>query len=130
MEVLELVEHLESIGYLMVMEGDQLRIKRGKHLPPHLKEKIRQNKFLIIDMLERDEAARKSGFLTGIRGRLYFRSISKQRTVYIERIDDMWEAWRETYQLGRKEAVSLKIICKDESFYYVLQKVNDYIKYI
>lgn len=130
MYVLRLVEYLSSIGHELSVEGEQIRIKRGKHLPPQLKEQVKQNKPEIIEMLERDQEARKIHFLVGITGTLYSKSVSRKSVVYIEQFNDIWKSWRETYREERKQAVSYKTICEDESFYYVLQKASDYFKYI
>lgn len=130
MEILKLMEYMESIGYGLSLEGDQLRINRGKHLPPQLKEQIRQNKFTIIDIFERNCAARECGLLIGISGTLYFRAVSKQSTVYIEEIKNKWIAWRETYQIGKESSVRHRVIVEADTFNYVLLEVKSFFDYI
>jgi hypothetical protein len=68
--------------------------------------------------------------MIGISGVLYTQSLSKHSAVYIEMVDGEWQAWRETYQNGRKKAVSVKIIAKGTTFEYVLLKARGYFDYI
>ncbi|WP_133243475.1 pathogenicity island protein [Pueribacillus theae] len=111
-------------------EDEHIRITDSKHLPASLKEKIRENKDVILEALNRDIKAKKAGFMIGLTGKVYTRSLSKNSMVYIEQIGSQWEAWRETYQKGRHRAISVKVICSGSTFEYVLLKAKGYFDYI
>ena len=78
----------------------------------------------------RDKKAKASGFMIGIPGEVYMLSVSKTNTVYIEKIGEQWQAWRETYPGGRQQTVNEKTIAKGRMFEYVLLKARGYFDYI
>jgi len=129
-EALELMEYAEAIGHGFSLDGEQLRIKRGKHLQGELRRRIIQNKPQIVVVLEQDQQARQSDFIVGIPGTLYFRSVSKRSAVYIECVDGQWEARRETYQKGKRQAVSIKTIVEAATFDYALDKAVSYFMHL
>ncbi|WP_147535652.1 hypothetical protein [Bacillus marasmi] len=130
MNLQKLMERVEAFGCELSLEGEQLRIKHGKRLSGLLKEQIKQNKQALIEILNRDQVARANHFLIGLRGTLYFKSVSKQSVVYIEQINDKWRAWRETYQSNSERSVSHKVIFEDAIFNYVLLRSKGYFDYI
>lgn len=130
MDHLPLVEYSAAIGHDILLEGGQLRITNGKHLPADLKEKIVEYKPKIIEALKLDKMARKKGFLIGISGRLYLKDTSRFSTVYIEQKDNKWSVWRETYQNGRRQAISEKSIAIANTLGYALDKAEKYFEYI
>lgn len=83
-----------------------------------------------LEFLNRDTQAKQVGFMIGISGEVYTRSLSKNSIVYIEQIESNWEAWRETYQKNNQKAISVKVICNAVTFEYVLLKINSYFDYI
>lgn len=125
-ETLRIVQYVDALGHDLGLEGEQLRIVRGKYLPPALKELIIQRKEEIFDMLDRDDKAKQSGFLIGLSGTLYFKSISKNSNVYIEMINGLWYGWRETYQRGKGVATSLNEM--SDCFEDVLLRIECYIQ--
>jgi hypothetical protein len=77
-----------------------------------------------------DNQAKAAGFMIGLPGELYTLSLSRSSAVYIEQIEDEWQAWRETYQKGRKRAINEKTIATGTTFDYVLMKAKGYFDYI
>jgi hypothetical protein len=130
MEPLEWLEYTEAIHHEIGLEGDKLRIFRGKHLPGNLKEQILHHKTGILEILENDIAAKGIGLLVGIPGTLYMWTISRFSTAYMELYNNEWIAWRETYQVGGRKAISYKIIAQGNKFDYVLMQFKKYIDYI
>lgn len=129
-EAQKLIKHLEAIGHGLNLEGDNLRIMRGKHLPPSIRDEVINHKKEIISVLKRDSEAKAAHFIVGIPGILYMRSVSCFSTVYIGCEADKWQAWRETYQQGRAAACSFKTINASSSFGVALLEAEKYFQYI
>lgn len=85
---------------------------------------------LASDGRVRGEKARKIGLLIGIPGHLYFLSISCVSDVYLEFINNQWLAWRERYTPGNLKFSDVKVIGADESFDYVITKIEAYLSYV
>jgi hypothetical protein len=117
-------------GCDLLAEGEHIRITNSRNLPASIKEKIKENKTLFLEFLNRDIQAKQAGFMIGISGEVYTRSLSKNSIVYIERIGSNWDAWRETYQKNKESPVSVKVICSGVTFDYVLLKAISYFDYI
>jgi len=130
MGIAEIINTAKQAGCELLAEGEYIRITNTKCLPALLKEKIREHKAHILKFLNRDIQAKRAGFMIGLTGQVYTRSLSKNSIVFIEQIDNKWEAWRETYQKGKCKAVSVKIICSASTFEYVLLKTKNYFDYI
>lgn len=82
------------------------------------------------DEMTMDLKAKECQLIVGIPGTLYYRSVSRYSTAYIELINNEWHAWRETYQDGRTLAVNTKTIAQASTFDYVLKKVEKYFNYL
>ncbi|MCJ0910342.1 pathogenicity island protein, partial [Mammaliicoccus sciuri] len=59
-----------------------------------------------------DTQARKIGLIVGISEEIYFCTLSRVSTVYVEKIGDHWLAWRETYILNSKRISNYKILAQ------------------
>ncbi|MCM3670279.1 hypothetical protein M3181_14950 [Mesobacillus maritimus] len=130
MEPLKLLEYTEAIHHEIDLEGDKLRIFRRKYLPGDLKEQILHHKTGILEILQNDRAAKEIGLMVGIPGTLYMWTVSRFSTAYMELYNNEWIAWRETYQVGRRKAISHKIIAQGNKYDYVLMQFKKYIDYI
>lgn len=84
----------------------------------------------IAEMEIKDEKAKQAGFLVGLSGELYTKSLGKNSAVYIEEINNQWEAWRETYIQGKSTPISYRVIASFKEFDYVLLKAKRYFDYI
>ncbi|MEB6231190.1 pathogenicity island protein [Mammaliicoccus sciuri] len=76
-----------------------------------------------------DKQARKIGLIVGISEEIYFCTLSRVSTVYVEKIGDHWLAWRETYVLNSKRISNYKILAQG-SFELVMARTNNYIQFI
>ncbi|MCJ0933553.1 pathogenicity island protein [Mammaliicoccus sciuri] len=76
-----------------------------------------------------DKQARKIGLIVGISEEIYFCTLSRVSTVYVEKIVDHWLAWRETYVLNSKRISNYKILAQG-SFELVMSRTNNYIQFI
>ncbi|MEW9110737.1 MAG: hypothetical protein AB2374_15410 [Cytobacillus gottheilii] len=130
MEFEKIMNAARLAGCDLLAEGEYIRITNSGHLPSSIKEKIKEHKSLFLEFLNRDTQAKQVGFMIGISGEVYTRSLSKNSIVYIEQIGGNWEAWRETYQKNNQRAISVKVICNAATFEYVLLKANSYFDYI
>lgn len=129
-EALKLMEHLESIGHGLMMEGESLRIVRGKNLPPSLLNEISIHKKQILSILKQDAEAKAAYFLIGIPGTMYMRTLGRFSTVYLECEKDKWSAWRETYKPGYPSSSGSKTIVPPSSFGAAIEEVEKYFHYI
>jgi hypothetical protein len=77
-----------------------------------------------------DKKAKQAGLMIAIPGEMYTLTISTVSAVYIERVGDKWEAWRETHCFGQKKLISVKVIGTSSEFEYVLVSVKKYLSYI
>lgn len=126
MEFEKIINAVRLAGCDLLAEGEHIRITNSTHLPASIKDKIKENKPLFLEILNRDTQAKQAGFMIGISGEMYTRSLSKSSMVYIEQIGSNWEAWRETYRKNIPKAISVKSICKAATFEYVLLMVERY----
>lgn len=76
-----------------------------------------------------EKEAKKIGLIVGISEEIYFCSLSRVSTVYVEKIGDQWVAWRETYILNSKRISNYKIIANG-SFELVMARTKNYLQYI
>lgn len=76
-----------------------------------------------------DTQARKIGLIVGISEEIYFCTLSRVSTIYVEKIGDHWLAWRETYILNSKRISNYKILAQG-SFELVMARTNNYIQFI
>ncbi|PTG69075.1 pathogenicity island protein [Staphylococcus chromogenes] len=76
-----------------------------------------------------DEQAERIGLITGISNEIYFRSISRASSVYVEFVKGQWVAWRESYIPNTNKRTSYKLIAQGD-FELVLARVKNYLKYI
>ncbi|PTG05334.1 pathogenicity island protein [Staphylococcus chromogenes] len=76
-----------------------------------------------------DEQAEKIGLITGISEEIYFCSISHVSQVYVEYINDVWVAWRESYVPNTNQRTSYKLITQG-NFELVIARVKNYLTYI
>lgn len=79
---------------------------------------------------ERDEKAKKEGYVIAISGRMYTLKFSKTSCLYIDHIDGFWTAWRETHWNSQRSAPHTRLIAKAVTFDYLLMRVEDYLKFI
>lgn len=89
--------------------------------------------YQLIEIAEKeinDEKARQAGFMIGLSGELYTKSLWKNSAVYIEKVNNQWEAWRETYIQGKSTPISYRVIASFKEFEYVLLKAKRYFDYI
>lgn len=128
-DTLKLMEYLQANGHGLTLKGENLRIMRGKHLPPSLREEITAHKKAILSIFKCDEEAKAAHFIVGIPGTMYMRTVNRFSTVYLEYDGERWEAWRETYQQGRIASSSFKTIVPPSSFGAALAEVEKYLQY-
>lgn len=77
-----------------------------------------------------DKRAERIGLITGISDEIYFCSISRISTVYLERLNKYeWMAWRETYLPNSDKLKSHRLIARG-GIRYVLSEAKKYIKYV
>lgn len=127
MQAYKFIQAAECAGCIMEAEGEDIRVMNIDSLPNSLREKIKDNKRIILDALYRDKQAKGSGFIIGVSGEVYFCMLSKSLTVYIEQIGESWEAYRETYIIGSFRSINIKLLCVDSSFEHVLLKAKGYL---
>lgn len=76
-----------------------------------------------------DKEAKKIGLIVGISEEIYFCSLSRVSTVYVEKIDDHWVAWLENYLSNHKRISNYKMIANG-SFELVMARTKNYLQYI
>lgn len=79
--------------------------------------------------IDYDAEANKVGLIIGIPEEIYFCSISKVSTVYVEYINNSWVAWRESYVPNTNQRTSYKLITQG-NFELVMARVKNYLTYI
>lgn len=123
----KLIEAAERIGCYMIAEGENIRVMNIDSLPSDLIQNIKGNKSKILAALKRDYEAKKMGFIIGLTGQLYFRSLNKNSIAYMEQIGCQWELRRETYI---QEAIYSKVIYSNLAFDSVLSNGKSYFEYL
>lgn len=130
MDTLQVIQTAERLGFILIIDGDHIRIKQGKSMPGSLKASIKEYKPQILATLKRDQEAKENGLMIGIPGQLYTVTLSNVSCIYVEHIEDRWEAWRETNYPHQRKAIGSKIITTGNTFDFVLLKVKRYLDYI
>lgn len=134
MMALKVFGYAEATGHRISLKDGKLKVNRGKTIKDDLKTAIISQKNELVEMLNRDKKAKDLGLLIGLPGTIYTNSINRHSSVYIEQINDVWVAWRETYKPGdgfrAKRAISYRTIVESEDFDYVLQAYKRYIDYV
>ncbi|TDM48287.1 pathogenicity island protein [Macrococcoides goetzii] len=78
---------------------------------------------------KKDDAAKKIGLITGISNEIYFCTISRLSTVYVELVDDNWMAWRESYAPNSNKMKSHKVLAIG-SFELAIARTKNYLKFM
>ncbi|WP_226655843.1 hypothetical protein [Pseudalkalibacillus hwajinpoensis] len=124
-----IIHSVEQWGAELLLEGNNILIKNGKSLPEPIIANIREYKQEILSIIIRDNLAKREGLIVGVPGELYTITLSHNTSIYIEHLDNGWEAWRETYYPLHHNAVSSKIIAIGSTFDFVILKVKQYIDF-
>lgn len=82
---------------------------------------------LLNDM---DDKAKEIGLIIGIPNTIYCYTVSRHSIAYMELYNNQWVVWRETYQVGRRKAISYKTIAQSNTFDYALLQFKKYIDYL
>ncbi|GAB6259316.1 hypothetical protein [Peribacillus sp. N1] len=112
MDTVSIIQSVERLGAQLSV-GDHIRIKKGVYLPDSITASIGDYKQEILAVLERDNKAKQTGFMIGIPGEVYTVTLSKFCSIYVEHIEDGWEAWREKLTIkieNRLQKLSLEEI--------------------
>lgn len=128
--VSEIIHKCFSTNNELTKIGSQIKIKNIDQLDDVMKGQIIEHKQDILLALERDEQAIKAGLMIGISGTLYFWTVSHVSNLYMENRSDKWYVWRETYQKGKLEAVSIKSISNGKPFNVALTDAKNYMGYV
>ncbi|PGR96900.1 hypothetical protein COC61_11015 [Priestia megaterium] len=130
MDCISIIQSVDRLGAELLLEGNHIRIKKGKYLPVSITASIGNHKREILAILERDNQAKRAGLMIAIPGELYTVTLNNVSSVYFEHIEDGWEARRETHYPHQSKAISSKIIAIGNTFEFALQKVKQYLDYI
>lgn len=125
----QIICEIESASASVAMEGEQLKLVRGKLLSTSLLDLVRANKAEVIEVLTRNKNAKEEGFLSLVSGEVYERQYSPTSHVFIIMESNYWNAHRETWQQGKKDSASYNQIVKRVSFDMALLKARQYIEY-
>ncbi|WP_342042836.1 hypothetical protein [Bacillus sp. OTU2372] len=126
----KLIQLAEQIGCEMIPEGENIRVMNIDSLPSLLKVKIIEHKTQILKILKRDNQVKKMGFIIGLPGQIYFRSINKKIILYMEGYNGIWELWTETLHANRKQATSTKVIYRSPEFEKVIIKAKKFCDFV
>ncbi len=130
MDTVDIIQSVERLGAELLPDDGYIRIKKGKYLSDSITASIADHKREILAILEMDSQAKQAGFIITIPGELYTVTLSNISSVYIEHIENRWEAWRETHYSHQRKAASSKIIATGDTFDFVFLKVKQYLDYI
>lgn len=131
MQTADLLAQCEAEGVALSPNGEQLRAElTAGEISTELQNQLKNKKTEILNVFHHDEQATAAGFLIGVSGELYLRTVNRSSTAYIERIGNVWRAWRETYQKGQSQAINTKAISESAKFNVVLTKAKHYFDFI
>jgi hypothetical protein len=85
MAAAELIRRVEAAGSDIVIEGERLKLVRGKLLPSPLVEELRAEKSEILEILMRDQKAKEAWFQTLLTGDVYMCKIVDNAYVFVIR---------------------------------------------
>jgi hypothetical protein len=97
----KLIQLADQIGCEMMPEGENIRVMNIDSLPSLLKVKIIEHKTQILEILKRDNQAKKIGFIIGLPGQIYFRSINKKASYTWRSMTEIGSyGWKHTMRTG------------------------------
>lgn len=79
---------------------------------------------------EMDKKAREAGFMSLVSGEVYECQYNISSHIFIMLEGNVWNVWRETWQKGKLQAISCKIIAERVPFAIALQKAKKYGDFI
>ncbi|OLO35920.1 hypothetical protein BTR23_16390 [Alkalihalophilus pseudofirmus] len=124
------LEEVRGYGSELLIKGEKLIVMNAYSLPHDLLAQLKQNKEKYLESLRNDELASKEGFIIGISGLLYECSLYRNSSVYLEKMNNKWFTWRETYQNGKSDPLKVKTIENGNEFQFVLLKARNYINFV
>lgn len=128
--VRDLMDLIEDAGAFIELEGENIRIVNGKGLSKSLIEQMREYKQAMFRWLTNDAMAREGGFLILLSGEAYEAQFSQTSSIFVQKVGDKWNAWRDTWQKGRSKSISHSTIIEQVSFDYALFKAKDRLDYV
>lgn len=129
-DCISIIQSVDLLGGELLADGNHIRIKKGEYIPDSITASIEHLKQEILAIFERDNQANQAGLMIAIPGEVYTVTLSNISSIYVERIQGRWEAWRETHYPRQRQAISSKIIATGNTFDFVLLKVKRYLDYI
>jgi hypothetical protein len=121
------------MGYLqMVKEVKLSHSNTSSYIPTHQdiegKPSVSRND-------DYDRLARSLGLVIGLSRECYFVTLNnssspKTTMIFVEKVDNCWEARRETFIKGRRYAVGIRKIVKNTDFNLVIKQVQNYFRSI
>jgi hypothetical protein len=138
--ICELVNQLEAVGIGLILRNGQIKVTLPEGLEDDMLLKLKQLKrrkselITYLESKENDELAKRSGFIVGISGELYTltcfeNSQGLSSMAFIERIEDHWQAWRETFKKGECRAFWVKSISDAHNFTTALNRATRELAY-
>lgn len=128
--ICELIDHVERLGVVIQLEGEDIRVVNGISLSNQLLDRMKEHKQGIVSLLTRDKIARENGFLILLSGKAYEAQFSKTSSIFIQKIGDSWNAWRETWTGERPRSGSYSVIIEQVGFDYAMFKAKDRLSFV
>lgn len=128
----ELIREVESYGTTVTIDGEQLKLLKGKQLPAPLLDKLKAHRNEIQEIVMLDQKARQEGFMSLHIGEVYERQIGQYSHAFIILNESgKWDAWRETWGQKTTKSRSHKVIQSGcSTFEYALVKTKQYLQYL
>lgn len=130
MDSINIIQSVDRFGAELLQEGNHILIKKGKYLPSSITASIGDCNREILDIIEKDNQAKRAGLMIAIPGELYTMDLNQFSSIYVEHIEQRWEAWRETHYKFQRKVISNNVIATGNTFNFVISKVEQYLDYI
>jgi hypothetical protein len=124
-----LLKEIEGMGCAVEVERDKLKLLDPRPITDDIRSQLREHKPEILKMFEREEQAKKQGWIVFPYGEGFEKQVSWNTSVYIFLEEDgTYTVWRATWYEGTSPAKE-SIIIQKVDFETAFERANNYVQW-
>ena len=124
---MDIIHACESLGHALSKQGNNIRAENIQTMPEDMLQELRQNKAEILTRLDRDNKMKKVGAVIGIPGKVYFWTLSRGTTLYLEQAGGQWLLYRMNHYTT---TTYTSVRARGRTFDHVYQEAKSYMAYL
>ncbi|TWI56102.1 hypothetical protein [Halalkalibacter nanhaiisediminis] len=124
-----LLKEIEGLGCAVTREGDMLKLHDPRLLTNMHRNRLKESKVDILELLEQEVEARRKGWLVYPYREAYEMRVGKNNIVYIfAEANGTYIVWRGTWR-HKAYPIKDKTIIQGVSFAVAFEKANNYVRW-